>query len=316
MEKRKISKNWKRDIKIFGNILAVLSILFLIRRVIQLNINFEKYFSSERVLEVIPITILFTLSMLLKFIPWRSIIFSLTGIKVSKISALKVTSKSLMMRYIPGNIFQFVGRAEIIGENEKLNISNIVGSLIVENAALACASLFAGFTGAGQYVISFFSENKVVLIIALFFSAIGIACLLFFRNQIGAFLQRKNIIISKKTIWTFIASVFFFYLIFVVQSFLLIWVMNIISGENYFYLNSVICGAYNLGWLAGYITPGASGGIGIRETILCNLLSGHINDEIVIVSVLLFRLINIIADLLAFCVAMIIPAKKTEKGSD
>ena len=60
---------------------------------------------------------------------------------------------------------------------------------------------------------------------------------------------------------------------------------------------------YILSWLIGFVTPGASGGLGVREGIfiaITNYLHIDISAEIIIFSVLLVRLINICVDVLLY----------------
>jgi len=57
---------------------------------------------------------------------------------------------------------------------------------------------------------------------------------------------------------------------------------------------------YTLSWLIGVVTPGASGGLGIREgtfIAITSYLQVDISTDIIIFSVLLVRLINITVDI-------------------
>jgi hypothetical protein len=60
---------------------------------------------------------------------------------------------------------------------------------------------------------------------------------------------------------------------------------------------------YIISWLIGFITPGASGGLGVREgtfIMIASFLHIDIASEIVIFSVLLLRLVNIGVDIILF----------------
>lgn len=60
---------------------------------------------------------------------------------------------------------------------------------------------------------------------------------------------------------------------------------------------------YTLSWLIGFITPGASGGLGIREGTFIAMtayLDVNISADIIIFSVLLVRLINICVDIIIY----------------
>ena len=62
-----------------------------------------------------------------------------------------------------------------------------------------------------------------------------------------------------------------------------------------------ITGGYVFAWILGYITPGAPGGIGIRESVML-IVCGGLFEEKVIIYALLFRISSIFADILGFII--------------
>ena len=72
-----------------------------------------------------------------------------------------------------------------------------------------------------------------------------------------------------------------------------------ISSELFFQCVSI----YIVSWLIGFVTPGASGGLGIREgtfIAISSYLHINISADIIIFSVLLVRLINIFIDIMMY----------------
>ena len=60
---------------------------------------------------------------------------------------------------------------------------------------------------------------------------------------------------------------------------------------------------YIISWLIGFITPGASGGLGVREgtfILIASYLKIDIAPDVIIFSVLLVRLVNVIADIILY----------------
>jgi hypothetical protein len=296
----KEKRDWKKIFKNIGNILVIISIIFLVRKITRLDINYKNYFSISNLLKLTPTLIIFTILMIFQFFPWKMILFSMTKENVSMLSMAKIFTKSSIMKYIPGNVFQYVGRIEIISENKKFNTSNVAVSVIIESLCLFCAAIIVGIVGARKYTLSVFKENKLLifLVIGIFLVFFIIMCI--YRKKIRAFLEKKNIKISMQLLTAICFSITFFAITFIVQGLLLTDILSIFSSNNIFTASAIICGAYSIGWVVGYITPGASGGIGIRETILCMLLKNVTTDDIILVAVLVFRLVNILGDLLAF----------------
>jgi len=76
------------------------------------------------------------------------------------------------------------------------------------------------------------------------------------------------------------------------------------QSDNYSW--SLFClsiGIYILSWLIGYATPGASGGLGVREgsfIAITEYMHFDMHENIIVFAVLLVRLINILVDILMY----------------
>jgi hypothetical protein len=61
-----------------------------------------------------------------------------------------------------------------------------------------------------------------------------------------------------------------------------------------------ILGSYLIAWLLGYLMPGSSGGIGIRESVMMLLLSGVYGRDAILLASVLLRIATTLGDLLAY----------------
>ena len=89
---------------------------------------------------------------------------------------------------------------------------------------------------------------------------------------------------------------------------LFIWLMNALVGglpQNYW---GNVAGVYCFAWLVGFVTPGAPGGIGIREALLSVLLANVVSPEMITVAVIFNRVVTVLGDLIAYPAAMLIPS--------
>ena len=68
----------------------------------------------------------------------------------------------------------------------------------------------------------------------------------------------------------------------------------------------VVAGAAALAALAGLVTPGAPGGLGVREAVFVLTSGGTIGEEQALTLILLFRIVTTIADLVVFTVAFLL----------
>jgi uncharacterized membrane protein YbhN (UPF0104 family) len=73
---------------------------------------------------------------------------------------------------------------------------------------------------------------------------------------------------------------------------------------------------YSLSWLAGYITPGVPGGIGIREAMMTVLFESNVVSETIVSTMLIFRIINIIGDVFAYILLALIYRITNDKRKD
>ena len=297
----------KKVFKLIGNVLVVVSMVFIIRKLLNMNINLENFFNTSKVVRLCFILIAYTLMLLVQYLPWKMIIESMVHIRLHHSNVNYIFLKALLMRYIPGNIFQYVGREAVIGEDERLNFINVTSSIILEALCLFAASALIGVFGAWNYLASKINFKWLLVSVIFFILIIMVLFFLYmFNDGIKHFLTSKGIIPSWKLGNCILLSILFMVVSFLIQILLFVIVTNIISGNNYMREYGIIAGGYAASWILGYFTPGASGGIGIREFAMGELLGGIISYDSLMVSLLVFRIINIFADVLAYVVSEII----------
>jgi uncharacterized membrane protein YbhN (UPF0104 family) len=116
--------------------------------------------------------------------------------------------------------------------------------------------------------------------------------------------------LNKKTLWVKWISSLFLCIAFFISSGLIMWFLNNSlwgrgTGSLLFFV-----GAYAIAWVAGFVTPGASGGIGVREAVLVALLSPFTSPANALVLAIILRLITIIVDLLLFGLTYLVRKNK------
>lgn len=61
-----------------------------------------------------------------------------------------------------------------------------------------------------------------------------------------------------------------------------------------------VCGAYVLAWVAGFLTPGAPAGVGVREFVLYLLLAQLVGQPDLLAAVVLARMVSVCGDVLFY----------------
>jgi uncharacterized membrane protein YbhN (UPF0104 family) len=67
---------------------------------------------------------------------------------------------------------------------------------------------------------------------------------------------------------------------------------------------SAIIIANTFAWVIGYITPGAPGGLGVRESILTVTLSSMYNTNEIVMASLLYRFVCILGDIYGLLISI------------
>jgi len=85
------------------------------------------------------------------------------------------------------------------------------------------------------------------------------------------------------------------------------------TNLNIGHLPIIIC-ANVLAWMGGFITPGAPGGLGVREALLTMILSNILPATIIIAGVLIFRVITLFGEILALGIVIFFFKDSFEKS--
>lgn len=214
--------------------------------------------------------------------------------------------KTFIARYIPGNIFHFVGR-QLLGN--KLGISHFILALssVLESFLLLIVGFSVILLGFSQnfFNISIFdhldiNNKKLLLLIAggCFITVIYFS----YKKHLGEIFKSFSMRdIGKLAIVCVCYSLFLVIngvILFCIFSFMLKTDLKI--GE----LPIILC-AQVFAWMGGFITPGAPGGLGVREALLTMILSNILPASIIIAGVLIFRVITLFGEILALCITIL-----------
>ena len=283
---------------------SFLYIFFLLR-----NIDFSKLYGSLKnffLIKYCIFTFICTLSNFILAFSWKYILEFLHQKSLPFGEILKIYMKTFIARYIPGNIFHFVGR-QLLGN--KLGISHFVLALssVLESFLL----LIVGFSfillafSQNLFNISIFDRlyinNKKLLLLLVGGCFIAVIYFIYkkhLREIFGSFSIRRMgylvIVCVFYSLFLFINGVILFCIFsFMLQTNLKISILPVIVFANVF------------AWMGGFITPGAPGGLGVREALLTMLLSDILPATIIIAGVLIFRVITLCGEILALCIAIL-----------
>ncbi|MGI6153287.1 MAG: hypothetical protein ACOYJB_05545 [Christensenellaceae bacterium] len=301
MEKKASTKKkipWGKIVKIAGGVLMVISIVFVIRYFIQMEVDWSELLQPTILVSIIIGGIISSASVALLSYPWKSILEMLSGTKLPFKQVFVIYCRANLSKYVPGNFMHYAMR-NILGKEYEISQSHMAVSSIMEIIILILAGLvlivaltWNGLTIAMRAAISdgMIKAEWLYIIIAVLIAAIIMVLL---------YIKRKGYFSSfsiKKTLLSFAyyaAALFINSVIF----FLVAMAINAQAALEYPFL---ICGYYLAAWLIGFVTPGAPGGLGIREYIMLLLLVSFFTSSDLALIVVVSRIANVIGDILAF----------------
>jgi len=293
-------------IRIVGICIVVFSFIYIIWigfsnwRAIKQTISIQ-----DKLIWLIIGILIYMLILMLLSLAWKKSLH-LLGKNITFKESYIIFNRSLISKYLPGNIFQYVGRF-LLGRNIGISDVTLISSIILETISLIIASilLVLSFNIILGWVYKF---NNLTLSLSAAFIILSIIIIIILKYSFKIrqwflkkpwFLQISTI--SLKSLLIGIIPILFIYLSFLLASGLLFWFLSITVFEiNINNSILIFIGAYIISWTIGFITPGAPGGLGVREAILISILSPYIFEAKALSIALIFRLITILGEVLLF----------------
>lgn len=228
--------------------------------------------------------------------------------------------KSSIAKYLPGNVMNLVGR-NLLANKHNIKQVSITTATLIEIILFAGTTAMLGFLfmlptlGATLEMASNYMNLNLLIIITLI-GVIGIVLLII------AYLKQSNVREQVKRytnikFFRCIVRVMFSYSVFFIGSGLVLCgIIGALTGTIMeLSVVSQVIGIYLISYFIGYITPGAPGGIGIRETILLVLLSASFSQEIAALASIFHRMTTVFSDMLVYC-GVIVAEKLREKRGE
>ena len=298
--------NMKKIVKICGNIVMLLAIVFIIKKFIDMDIDFAQLKSPSVILALTISFIIQTVIVVMGCFPWLVFTRSLSGKKIPFSEAMPVYTQSNIYKYLPGNVFQYVGRNKLASDMQ------------ISHVDVACATVFDIFfcvfsTGIISAVLLGGTIAKLIEKYGKNFLVIGTAGIVIlavvililyvkFKDKFNQYILRYSKAFRGSNRFEVLKGVLYYFLQNTVSAVMYFTSMKLIFGSTSddFSLLITLTGAFMFAWIIGFITPGAPGGIGIRESVMI-FVFGEAHEEIMLF-VLAMRISSILADIMAFII--------------
>jgi len=273
-----------------GSVLGMAGVAFVCLKLYEYQglIGFQNI-SAPGYIAAAGLALVYGVANLLLALAWHNLLSALKS-PVPVRWAIRVYAVSQLAKYVPGNIFQFAGR-QAIGLADGLPGWPLAKSTAWELALISlCGAVF------GILVVPLLSLGISDSMAALLFGAATFALILIMR-----------------ALWNSrAAGAIIYYLIFLAMSGLVFaGALSIADHKITGIVNTLpeLIGAYVIAWLAGFLTPGAPAGLGIREAVLLILLSGFFAGPVILLAIVVGRAITVSGDLIFYAAGRLVPVK-------
>ena len=266
----------------------------------------------EAFLLLIVATIFSFLSIIINAYAWKLLINSL-GCDSNKLNIIQIFLNTNIYKYLPGGIWHFVSRYNILRLN--FSIEKSVESILLEPLLmLVSALLFVPLGGFSIYIYILCWSSTLFFLTG--FRKFIIRKLKLMKANIFANNEKVNSVKLVEIDQDFSLKIVYPYKsLFVEMIFILFRYLGFFYCLKAFSIGSLISqseliSSFSLAWIIGLVVPAAPGGLGVFESVILFGLGSHLPEAPLLASLLFYRLIATVADLFA---ALLYPVKRLFK---
>ncbi|HBE21273.1 MAG TPA: hypothetical protein DEG17_05095 [Cyanobacteria bacterium UBA11149] len=232
---------------------------------------------------------------------------------VGEFWALQVYLKTNIAKYLPGNVGHFYGRISAIkSAGGSLGVASI--SVLLEPLLMAAAALIIALisSGLGWIVTTSDSQTWWLQILCLIGVLVGVHPI--FLNPVIQRLNKSKV--NSKTqennnnknsvqlegypLLPLLGEMGFL----ILRGIGFLFAMAALISINLSQIPPLLS-AFSFSWLMGLVIPGAPGGLGVFEATVVALLANQFPPELILPGVALFRLMSILAEVIAAGLAVL-----------
>lgn len=248
--------------------------------------------------------VVYSFASLLLALAWHAELAWSGGDPRSLAVSIGIYGRAQLAKYAPGNVFSLVGR-QLLGRQAGLSHMALAWASLLEVFGMLYAAGLLACAGASGWASAVLRIPQPVFFAGV--AALALLPLLFLRSlQSLRFTRRFALPARSMGDYLRLNLLFLIYVPFFVASGLafVMLLRSVAPGLDFgwFELVSMVSAI----WLIGYVTPGASAGIGIRDALLLLAIGGMLDGAAAILSVVAYRVLTILGDVGFFALAVLV----------
>ena len=304
--------DWRKIARVLGAALMMLGLAFV---AYQLYVHWstltQLVVKPIFVVSLIGLSAVYTLVQCLLALAWGRLVGGISGLDLAPGLTISVYGRAQIAKYLPGNVFQYAGRnlltVELGWPQSAVTLASFLETVLIAAAAATAAFVFAMISSVeidGFGAIWLWQLAAVVALIALWLLIKRLPGM----TVVSRWFDGDSIRSMSRA--SVLGLPLIYYLAFLGLSALSVCVLaatinpSINLSEVY-----LIAFAVSLGWLLGYVTLGAPGGLGVREATMTLILGPVVGAPDALAIAIAFRLMTTISDLAWFLSASLLRSK-------
>ncbi len=303
----------RRIIDIVGLALMAVAAVFLVRRVISLDVDMSAILEAKNAALIGAVALVGVVAIMNNAFGWRLCLGLFADRKIPFCPAFSAYAKANVMKYLPGNVGHYAGR-QLFGAQMGLGQMDLAMASVMElgYSALAmvlCATVFS----AGETLAIIRERVSWGVLLGAGAAMLAVVCALAFLLRKNRYVQSLLKLFKTGRFWgtlALCAALNILGSLVVVSGYVAL--MGLHTPLEIHMLPRLISANF-VAIFAGYIVPGVPGGLGVREAVLTALLSPYIPEKSVLIAAFSSRIAMILTDLLTVPVSGFFAARA--KGS-
>jgi uncharacterized membrane protein YbhN (UPF0104 family) len=212
-----------------------------------------------------------------------------------------VWSRSQLAKYLPGNVFHYVGR-QMLGREVGLSHPALVASGLLEMVSLVLSAALLSAAGAAL------TQTQLPILLSLpaglAIAGLGVAAWPMIDRLLRRFPPTAEPMadlppLSMSQTLRLLGPAVALHLLFFAGTGMVLWALLTLAWPQAPVDAERVVWLYALAWAAGTVTPGAPGGVGVREVVLTLGLAPLIGEPRAAALAVALRLVTVGGDVLA-----------------
>lgn len=304
----------KKTINYIGKFLMVLSIIFIVYKLYRYDLDLSRLADWRIGGGIILLILLHGANIFLLATYSYTVAVNLySKKKIFLPKVMHVYCKANLYKYIPGNIMHFVGRNQL-ALDENVPHTDIILATVTEMVLLIFAAVVITLSSGISSLQLYLNSMKVdaagniatVVILGAICVLIAGSVLVIFRHKLWSYLSQYQEVFTGRGIQKCAVVLAICIVRLLVNAVIFMTCLHLLCEGIPVNMYTQILSLFVISWVIGFLTPGAPGGLGVREAVMCFFLGGIVGQDSILYAALVYRVICILGDMTSYLYALLL----------